>query len=171
MINTRALKARDWKTTCIVCGKTFGFADGFECESQPGRHVVAPKEYYHLGAGHIQSIRDRRGWSPSLNLVSDIEVRDKVTGNITRIEGLIVRFRDGKYESTDPMEQYHLDMHPAVMSGQDGLAAWEKMYLTPDQQTAKAQAQLADLQKQIRESNALLDRVKQKGERDVAAVR
>jgi hypothetical protein len=173
MINERALKARNWKATCLVCGKTFGYADGFQCDAQPGKHVIQNKEYYHLGAGHIQSIRDRRMFTPSLNLKSDIEVRDKVTGQISRIEGLIVHFREsGRYDSSDPEEQYYLDMHHGVVSGMEGLAAWDKMYLTPEQQTHKAQTQLADLHKQIRESSALLDRVKeQKGEKNAAAVR
>jgi hypothetical protein len=173
VINERAIRAKNWKATCLVCGKTFSYADGFECDAQPGKHVVAIREYYHLGAGHIQSIRDRRMFSPALNLKSDIEVRDKVTGQITRIEGLIVHFREsGKFETSDPEEQYLLDMHHGVTSGAEGLAAWEKMYLTQDQQTRKAQEHLADLQKQIRENNALLERVKtQKVEKDVASVR
>lgn len=174
MINERAIKAKNWKATCLVCGKTFSYADGFQCDAQPGKHVIQNKEYYHLGAGHIQSIRDRRIFTPALNLKSDIEVRDKVTGQIARIEGLIVHFREGgRFESSDPEEQYYLEMHPGVMHGMDGLAAWEKMYLTPDQQLAKSQAQLADVQKQIRESNVLLDRVKQqKAEKEnVASVR
>jgi hypothetical protein len=173
-MNPKALKARSWEAHCDVCGKSFRYQDGFECEAQPGRHVVAPKYYYHLGAGHIQDARERRKFTPTLNLVADLEVRDKVTGMITRIEGLLVHFREsGRYETTDPLEQYHLDMHPAVMSGQDGLIAWEKMYLTQDQQLAKAQAQLADVQKQIRESNALLTltRNNKEKERDGMAVR
>lgn len=172
MLNERAIKAKNWKKTCIVCGHTFTYGDGFECSAQPGRHVVDSKEYFHLGAAHIQSIRDRRGWTPTLNLVSDLEVRDKVTGMITRVEGLIVHFNPGgKYETSDPLEQYHLDMHPSVFSGPEGREAWDKMYLTQEQLTAKAQGQLADLQKQIRESNALLDRVKTQKEKDVASVR
>jgi hypothetical protein len=174
MINERALKAKNWKATCIVCGKTFTFENGFECQSQPGRHVIENKEYYHLGAGHIQSLRDRRMFTPTLNLCSDIEVRDKVTGQISRIEGVLVHFREGgKYETSDPQEQYYLDMHPGVMTGQEGRDAWDRMYLTPEQQTAKARGELADVQKQIRESNALLSQVKaQKGaDKDAAAVR
>jgi len=90
-----------------------------------------------------------------------LEIRDKVTGQVTRIEGLIVHFKEGgKYETSDPLEQYHLDLHPAVMYGQAGREAWDKMYLTPDQQLSKAQGQLADIQKQIRENNALLNLTK-----------
>jgi len=160
-MDVRGIKARQWEGRCIICGKTFKYADGFECDAQPGRHTLDPKEYFHLGAGHIQSIRDRRIFSPSLNLVSDLEIRDKVTGQITRIEGLIVHFKEGgKYETSDPLEQYHLDLHPAVLFGQAGREAWDKMYLTPDQQLNKAQAQLADIQKQIRENNALLNLTK-----------
>lgn len=162
-MNAKALKAKEWRAVCVVCGQKFGYADGFECQAQPGRHTVESKEYYHLGAGHIQSMRDRRIFTPMLNLCADIEVRDKVTGQITRIEGLIVHFREGgRYETSDPKEQYHLDMHPAVCSGLEGKEAWDRMYLTPEQQLHKAQGQLSDIQKQIRENNALLDLQKQK---------
>lgn len=172
-MNNRLFKARDWQRTCLACGKTFHYADGFECTAQPGRHTVDVVEYYHLGAGHIQSIRDRRQFTPMLNLVGEKEVRDKVTGEITRLDGLIVQFHEGgRYGTSDPLEQYHLDMHPAVLSGQAGKEAWDKMYLTQDQQLVKAQTTLADLQKQIRESNALLDLTKkQKGDRDGVGVR
>jgi hypothetical protein len=173
-MDIRVNKIRDWQARCVVCGETFAFKDGFECTAQPGRHTVDPKEYYHLGAGHIQSIRERRRFTPMLNLAADKEVRDKVTGEITRLEGLVVHFREGgKYETTDPLEQYHLDMHPAVMTGLAGREAWDKMYLTQEQQLNKAQGQLADIQKQIRESNVLLDLTKGKkaGEKDGMAVR
>jgi hypothetical protein len=172
MLNARALRAKNWEAVCMVCGNRFKYPD-FDCPAQPGRHVVDMREYYHLGAGHIQAMRDRRDFSPTLNLVADIEVRDKITGQITKLEGLLVHFQHGKYQSTDPLEQYHLDMHPAVMTGSEGLTAWEKMYMTQDQQLAKAQQQLADVQRQIREGNALLDLTKQnkQREKDAAAVR
>lgn len=167
----RALKARDWKATCEVCGKTFSYKDGFDCLSQPGRHSVEPKDYYHLGAGHIQSIRDRRMFAPTLNLRSDMEVRDKVTGQITRLEGVLVHFREsGQYSTSDPQEQYYLDMHPAVVSGREGREAWEKVYFTQQQQLDKANQQLAAVQKEIRENNALLN-LQKKGKEDAAQVR
>lgn len=158
----------DWKRTCLACGKTFNYGDGWDCSAQPGHHTVDAKTYYHLGAGHIQSIRDRRMFAPALNLVADREIRDKVTGEITRIEGVLVHFKEGgQYETSDPEQQYHLDMHPAVLCGEAGREAWDKMYLTPAQQLDKAQTQLADIQKQIRENNVLLDLTKsKKGERE-----
>jgi len=167
-MDVRVMKAKQWRARCLACGKEFSYADGFECDAQPGRHTLDPREYYHLGAGHIQSIRDRRMFTPTLNLISGLEIRDKVTGEITRMESLIVHFKEGgKYETTDPLEQYHLDLHPGVMTGQAGREAWDKMYLTQDQQLTKAQTQLADIQKQIRENNALLDLTK-KGKDGVA---
>jgi hypothetical protein len=171
-MDTRVLKAKQWHAVCVVCGKDFNYASGFDCEAQPGRHTVEPKEYFHLGAGHIQSIRDRRMFSPTLNLCADIEVRDKITGQITRVEGVLVHFKEGgKYETTDPQEQYYLDMHPGVMTGREGQEAWDKMYLTQEQLLHKAQASLADIQKQIRENNALLDLTKAKREKDAVGVR
>jgi hypothetical protein len=172
MLNVRGMKAKNWEAHCIVCGKTFNYQSGFDCQAQPGRHVIDSKEYYHVGAGHIQSIRDRRGFTPTLNLIADMEVRDKVTGQITRLEGLIVHFQPGgKYQTTDPLEQYHLDLHPGVMQGQEGLIAWEKMYLTQEQQLQKAQLKLAEVQKEIRDSNALLELTKAQKKENVPAMR
>jgi hypothetical protein len=172
MLNARGMKAKNWEGHCLMCGKKFNFQSGFECEAQPGRHVVDEREYYHLGAGHIQSLRDRRQFTVALNLVPDLEVRDKVTGQITRVEGLIVHFQPGgKYQTSDPLEQYHLDLHPGVMTGAEGREAWDKMYLTQDQQLQKAQNKLADVQKQIRDNNALLELTKAQKKENVPAVR
>ena len=166
-MNLKQLREKDWTAQCLACGETFKYADGFECQAQPGRHIVDSREFYHLGGAHIQSERDRRMYMVMLNLVPDLEIRDKVTGQITRIEGLIVHFREmGIYNTSDPLEQFHLDMHPAVVSGQEGREAWEKIYLTPQQQLAKAQAQLAETKKEIRENYALLDLTKQQKEEE-----
>lgn len=173
-MNTKILKAKEWRGTCLACGKTFSYADGFDCDTQPGRHTVESKEYFHLGGVNIQAQRDRRQYQVMLNLQADIEVRDKVTGQITRLEGIMVQFNPGgKYETADPLEQYHLDMHPSVFSGPQGKDAWEKVYLTQEQQLQKAQAQLAEQQKQIRENNALLERqqLQKQGERHGVGVR
>lgn len=160
-MDAKALKAKSWRGNCIVCGKDFSYSDGFECAAQPGRHTVEPKTYYHLGAGHIASIRDRRMFTPTLNLQGGVEVRDKMTGEITRTEAVLVHFKEsGVYETADPLEQYHLDLHHALASGHEGREAWEKMYLTSDQQLSKAQGKLADVQRQVREQNALLDMAK-----------
>ncbi len=153
--------AKTWRGKCTVCDKAFSFADGFECPDQPGRHTLPSKTYYHLGAGHIQNQRERRLFAPILNLKADQEVRDKVTGQIARVDGVIVSFKEsGLYETTDCQEQYHLDQHAAVLSGEEGKDSWEKMYLTQTQQLDKAQSRLADTQRQIRENNALLTAVR-----------
>lgn len=160
-MNIKALKAKEWRGYCTMCGKTFSYADGFDCDTHPGHHIVDSKKYYHLGGATIQAMKERRQFQVLVNLQADIEVRDKVTGQITRLEGLMVQFHPGGiYETTDPREQYHLDMHPSVFSGDDGLEAWKKVYYTQEQQLHEAQAKLAGLHKEIREETALLDLTK-----------
>lgn len=157
-----------------MCGQTFSYGDGFECSVQPGRHTVDSKTYYHLGGVNIQSMRDRRQFQVLLNLQADIEVRDKVTGVITRLEGMTVQFNPGgQFETTDPLQQYHLDMHPSVFSGEQGFEAWKKVYYTPEQQLHEAEARLASLHKEIRENSAVLELTKQhkQGERNGMDVR
>jgi hypothetical protein len=166
-----ATNARDWTGTCTVCKQTFQYPD-FECKRQPGTHSLPPKTYYHLGAGHIQDMKERRLWAPMLNLKPDIEVRDKVTGVITRQEGVIVAFGpSGVHTTVDPEEQYFLDMKPGILTGDEGLAAWEKMYLTSEQQLRKSQSTLAEIQRQIKEGNILLDEVKRTKTDNAVAVR
>jgi hypothetical protein len=160
-MDPRAFKAKSWRATCEVCDKTFSYPDGFDCSAQPGRHTVEKKVYYHLGGGHIQNIKERRLFTPTLNLKANEETRDKLTGQISSTPGVLVTFREsGIYDTTDPQEQFYLDQHPAVLSGDEGHAAWEKMYLTPAQQLDRTTTRLADMQRQLREGNALLDAVK-----------
>jgi hypothetical protein len=160
-MDIKTMKAKSWRGDCLACGKQFSYADGFDCSAQPGRHTVESKTYYHLGAAQVQSVRDRRMFTPTLNLQGGIEVRDKVTGEISRTEAVIVHFKEsGIYETADPLEQYHLDQHPALLSGAEGREAWDKVYLTSDQQLSKAKDNLAAVQRQVREQNALLDATK-----------
>jgi hypothetical protein len=75
----------------------------------------------------------------------------------------MVHFKEsGLYETTDPQEQYYLDQHAGVLQGDEGKAEWDKMYLTPQQQLDKSNQKLADVQRQIKEQNALLDTVKER---------
>jgi hypothetical protein len=159
-MDVQARNQRDWSATCEICGQTFRYPD-FECSKQPGHHSLPTKTYYHLGGGHIQSIRDRNMFTPMLNLKADRDIRDS-TGVIAHQDGLIVHFLPrGLYETSDPEEQYFLDHKNGVAQGPEGLKEWEKMYLTTDQQLTKAKAQLEETQRQIREGNALLDSVKE----------
>jgi hypothetical protein len=158
-MDVQANNQRDWRATCEACGQIFAYPD-FECSKKPGHHLVPLKTYYHLGGGHIQNIRDRNLFTPMLNLKADRDIRDS-TGTISHQDGLIITFRPrGLYETTDPEEQYFLDHKVGVAQGPEGLAAWEKMYLTTEQQLTKAKTQLEETQRQIREGNALLDSVK-----------
>jgi hypothetical protein len=163
--------ARDWTSTCEVCGVTFSYPD-FDCAKQPGNHTVAAKTYYHLGGGHIDNVKERRLFAPIVVLQPDSEMLDK-NGLITRFPAIVVHFRDsGIYETSKPDEQYYLDEKNGVKSGTAGREAWEKMYLTPEQQVTKNQSRLDEIQRQIREGNALLENVKRaKGQGDAVAVR
>ena len=160
-MDARIERAMSWKAHCLVCDEDFTYKDGFECKAQPGRHTIESETYYHLGAGHIQDIRERRKFAPALNLKANLEVRDKVTGQITQTEGIIVHFNPGGiYTTQNPEEQYYLAQHMGVTTGDEGRDAWDKMYLTPQQQLDKANTRLSDVQRRIREGNALLETVR-----------
>jgi hypothetical protein len=150
----------DWTAICETCGNAFSYPD-FDCPKQPGKHTVVGKKYYHLGGAHIQNERERRLFQLSLNLKPDLEVRDKVTGMITREPGVLITLDPGgTYETNDPEEQYYLDHKLGMHFGESGKQAWDKVYLTKDQQLTKANAELDDTRRQIRENNILLEDVK-----------
>ena len=71
--------AENWKAKCTVCGKEVTFGN-WKCEKMPGHHKVAEQVYFHLGGGHLQNWRERRGWSPQMILKAGIELTDPRTG-------------------------------------------------------------------------------------------
>jgi hypothetical protein len=149
--------------TCTECKKEIAYETGFECKAYPGRHKLAPKEYYHLGARHIggqspNAFRDRRFFGPHLVLRPggrSYDVRMQTTVEEPNIE---VKFVSGKYTTSDSLEQYYLDRHVEVLSGQKGLDEWRKVYLSPDQQRDVMSSELKSMERQVSEQRSLIDR-------------
>lgn len=140
------------------------FYSGFgPCKRHPGKHRVECKTYYHSGARDIQDQRDRRKFSPQINLVPSYPKQDPKTGLTVNTRGLMVQFGDGKLDTEDPEVQFYLDRNPEVGYGEAGLRMWRDIYLNEKQQTDVAKAELVDLEvknRKLREENALLEQVK-----------
>lgn len=154
---------------CLVCHEVVAYDDhkedsGFNCPKQPGKHTLDSKTYYSLGARHVQNPRDRRLFAPLIVLRPAYELRDPITGRITMTKALHVQFiQGGTYTTSDAEEQYYLDRKQGLLQGDEGLRAWQKVYLTPEQQVKLAKDEVAELEsraRQLREGNALLDQVK-----------
>lgn len=155
-----------WKKQCVLCkaevvydGTDVNFSGFGPCKSRPGKHVVECKTYYHPGARDIQDQRDRRKFAPMMFLKPSYPKVDPKTGLTVNTQGLMVQFGDGKLETDDPEVQFYLDQNPGIASGEAGLAMWREIYLNEHQQTEIAKAELADVQRQIRESQTLLEQV------------
>jgi hypothetical protein len=152
---------------CLDCAAEVAF-DGTDmeyqgfgpCKKHPGNHVVEAVTYYHPGARDIQDIRDRRKFSPVIHLVPVYHRIDPKTGNSIQTKGLQVQFGDGKLDTADPQIQFYLEQKPDIAFGEGGLKMWREIYLNPQQNLDIAKAELADTQRQIRESNELLAQVK-----------
>jgi hypothetical protein len=144
---------------CTACGGAIQYPD-FSCDGQPGNHQLPLKTYYHLGGAHIQDRRDRRRFSPTLILKPAREYFNRTSQETTAEPQLLAVFSDGKYSTRDAQIQYLLDRHSEVVHGDEGLAQWRKIYLTDEQQTLVMKNEVAELDREIAERKALLDKVK-----------
>lgn len=155
---------------CIDCGVDVEY-DGDDvhfggfgpCKKRPGKHRVESVVYYHSGARDIQDQRDRRKFSPQINLIPSYPRQDPKTGLTVNTRGLMIQFGDGKYETEDPEVQFYLERNAEVAWGDGGLQMWREIYLNERQQTDIMKAEREELQagnRKLREDNALLEQVK-----------
>lgn len=142
---------------CRLCGELVAFPD-FECHSRPGKHVVPIKTYYHPGAVHLHPVMARRAFRPTLVLKHPIERFDNLQQRAVNESGLSVTCDFGKYSTTNAEEQFYLDRHPELKSGEEGLAMWRSIYLEVAQQSDLAKQELEDVNRQLREQKSLLER-------------
>jgi hypothetical protein len=143
---------------CLVCGQQPEYREdgsGWKCSKQPGKHKMAQRTFYDLGGAHIQNLRDRRMWAPTVWLVPAEEIPSN-NGKMISRPGLVAQFEQGGTLTTDdPEMQYHLDRVGAI-SGDAGLKRWREVYLTPEQRLNVAKDELADIERKIQSGNSLL---------------
>ena len=153
--------AENWKAKCIACGKDVTYPD-WKCPKLPGHHKVAEKVYFHLGGGHIQNPRERRGWSPQIILRAGTEATDTRTGEKYLVPTIRVIFAGQQVTTQDPEIQFYLETKNdnSIVWGDEGLKAWQKNYLTQEQQSEMARAELEGLHKQIADQNTLLEQTR-----------
>lgn len=157
-----------WSRKCTLCAATveydgsdpkfFGFGP---CKKKAGNHQVESVTYYHPGARSIQDQRDRRLFSPHVILLPVYEYQAE-GGKVFKTHGVDAQFSDGKFETNDPEKQWYLDQKGDIMTGPEGLEMWRSIYLTTEQNLGIQKAELAETQRQIKESNSLLEQLKAK---------
>lgn len=164
-----------WPKKCQLCHddvdyngadpKFFGFGP---CKKKTGNHQVASITYYHPGARSVQDQRDRRLFSPIIILLPVYEYQAE-GGKVFKTHGVYAEFSDGKFETNDPEKQWYLDQKGDIQTGTEGLEMWRSIYLTTEQNLGIQKAELADTQRQIKESNSLLEQLKAKQGKQASA--
>lgn len=150
-----------WTKKCIACDEEVKYGAFAPCKAKPGNHTLESKTYYHPGARGVADQRDRRNFAPLVILQASYDALDQNTGKfVVKTAGLSVQFFDGKYETDNAELQFHLDNKVGLSSGEEGLKMWREIYLTPEQQTNIAKAELEQLNRRIKEGNDLLAQVK-----------
>jgi hypothetical protein len=151
----------EWKGKCQVCGEDVSYPK-WKCSKRPGNHRMEEKVYFHLGGSHLQNWRERRGWSPLVILKAGQEVQDPRTGTKLLEPTIQAMFSSQQLCTDDPEIQYYIETKGdhCIVWGPEGRKAWERIYLTPDQQKDLANAELAGINRQITEQNELLAQVR-----------
>ncbi len=153
--------AENWKAKCSVCGEEVTYPN-WKCKKMPGHHKVADQTYFHLGGGHLQNWREKRGWSPMVILKAGTEITDPRTGAKMLEATIRVVFAQQQVSTQDPEVQFYLETKNdnSIVWGEEGLKQWQKIYLTQDQQSEMARAELEGLHKQIADQNVLLEQTR-----------
>lgn len=149
---------------CEICGKQVTFPD-FECAM--GNHVVAPVIYYMDDAPSDPGARMPGTFIPIGQPLRDSQTmicnlvppRKIMRGHEVHEEpGRNVVFKRGMYETTDPQEQFYLELR--MGKGLVDRARWEEVYLTPQQ---KGDLKRMELEREVKrletERNSLLSEV------------
>ena len=114
--------AENWKAKCVACGKDVTYPD-WKCPKLPGHHKVDERVYFHLGGGHIQNPRERRGWSPQIILRAGTEATDTRTGEKYLVPTIRVIFAGQQVTTQDPEIQFYLETKNdnSIVWGDEGL--------------------------------------------------
>lgn len=162
------------------CGREFTYGD-WECfPGQP--HVVESKTYYLADAPHVDVKNDPDGLAlrssrTTLHCVPEIPVTDPQTNIIQKIAHPGLKFVMGKYETTDPKEQFFAERSGHLVSYE----RWFEAYHTPKMKANIKEGKLLErerniaekeqeAERKIQEANDLLASVKAGKQRDAVRV-
>lgn len=164
------MKPQDWSDKCTACGKKLTVKAGWDCEATGGRHIVEEKEFYHLGGKDVAEVRQRRLFAPLLVCKPPKERVDPHTGERIPVDGCMVQFeQSGIFRTDDPEKQFYLLTKYGMPWGPEGRKLWNAVYLTDSQQKTVLADELAEINRQIKERNSVLDGVITETETNEAA--
>ncbi len=155
--------AENFKKKCLACGEDVTYPN-WKCSKRPGHHRVAEVIYFHLGGGHIQHPRERRGWSPQVILKAGYEEIDPRTQQKHLVPTIRVVFAAQQLATEDPEVQFYLETKNdnSIAWGPEGKKNWDRIYLTPEQQTEIVKRELENAHKELDDANTLLAQTKQR---------
>lgn len=155
------------KWFCLDCEKEFT-AGKWVCASGAG-HRVATKRYYMNDAPTVVTMVNNK---PTINkkdsrtMIMNIPPEGRTTGpdgNERVIPGGNVLFVRGLFDTDDPCQQFWLDQHKGVFSGEHGKALWEAAYLNEDEKLQIERMEFeAERSRFQMEKNSLLEQVQKR---------
>lgn len=127
-----------WTASCLSCGEQFAAGDWLCSNGQ--KHVLTEKTYL-LNDAPAQFPRDeagkplpKTGRTIITNIPPGVPASAVPPGSDDPMYGGgTVTFYDGRYQTTDPLEQFYLDQRRGYCTE----AEWEAAWLTPAEQKKK----------------------------------
>jgi hypothetical protein len=145
---------------CTRCGQDIS-AEGASRECKAGLKHVTTEKTYLLNDAPQQSGRDESGPLPKTGrtLISNVPPPTWELGEDQHDGGTVV-FENGRYATTDPVEQYYLDLRGSYCSEQEWEAAWlsaEELKLRRhervERELAAREKELDELRQQLTEGS------------------
>ncbi len=149
---------------CKNCGQIAKYPN-WKCSGAPGNHKIEAKEYYDLAGSTVHPKTNRRAFAPSYVLRAERDYFDQAQQRTIPGGHLQVKFAMGRYRTDDAEEIFYLDKIPNLKTGAEGLSAWTSIYLTEEQQKAKATEELERVHRELREANSALEKARQQAAR------
>lgn len=149
------------KYHCTRCEADFTAGD-WHCKTGEV-HVVAPETYYVMDAPAIKT--DAQAMKSSGLIMANVLPEQRIIkGNdVQVVPGTNVHFVRGTHSTTDPRIQDALNQRKGVHRGPEGIALWEKEYLTASEKSDINDArQKKYIERLENERNSLLEQVKEK---------
>jgi hypothetical protein len=147
--------------TCTECKKEFGVGE-WTCADGVTHHIVPPREYLrddapsdpgHPQSGGMDSLRDGR--TRVCNIPPDRQV--VVNGEVHLQPGGYVEFIRGRFSTTDPEVQHHLN----IKGGWCSEERWRQVWMSQAQQLRLREDELNAKERRLEnERNELLSKVK-----------
>lgn len=146
---------------CLECERDFKAGD-WDCNATGQSHIVTSKAYFMDDAPTVPEWRDGQPYinkAAARTLVLNIPPEKKVQDGdeVIRIPGGSVEFIRGRFDTSNPELQFHLDRKPGLCTYE----RWKEVYWTDNEKLYEKQMELKAAQNRLQsERNELLEKVR-----------